>query len=326
MKLSIALSALIASALSLGSAPAQSADYPERPIILVVPFAAGSTSDGSARIAAQQMSKTLGQSVTVENRVGAGGTIAATYVARSTPDGYTLLWAPSSVLGIAPHVMPKLPWDPVTSFTTIGLVARIPMIIATTNTLPVKDFNDLVELARARPGQVTYATQGPNTTHNLAMSLMTKQLNVSMNHVPYGNVNQVYPDLIEGRLDAVIDNVANVLPFIRSGRVRPIAVVTPQRLDVLPNVPTVNESKLLNFAVGGWIGVVAPAGVPPNIVAILSRASSQAARSAEFQTWMKTNGATLVEDDDSNYFAAFLKKEVSVWKSAVESSGGLAPK
>lgn len=323
MKLSIVLSTLIASAISLVSASAHSAEFPTRPIVLVVPFAAGSTSDGSARIAALQMSKSLGQPITIENKVGAGGTIGAAFVARSAPDGYTLLWAPSSVLAIAPHVMSKLPWDPVTSFTPIGLVAQIPMIIATTNSLPAKSFRDLVELARARPGKLSYATQGPNTTHNLAMSLMTKELGVSMNHVPYGNVSLIYPDLIEGRLDVVIDNVANVLPFIRSGKLHPIAVVTPKRLDVLPEVPTVSESKMIDFSIGGWIGVVAPAGTPPQIVSALSRASSSAARSSEFQTWMKNNGATLVEENSSQYFATFLPKEVNAWKAAVESSGGL---
>lgn len=323
MKLRIVLSAFITNAFLFGAAPAHSAEFPSRPLTLVVPFAAGSTSDVSARIAALQMSKTLGQPIAVENKAGAGGTIGASIVARSAPDGYTLLWAPSSALAIAPHVMSKLPWDPVTSFTPIGLVARIPMIIATTNSLPVKSFRDLVDLARARPGKLSYATQGPNTPHNLAMSLMTKELGVSMNHVPYSNVSLIYPDLIEGRLDVVIDNVANVLPFIHSDKLRPIAVVTPKRLDALPNVPTVSESKLIDFSMGGWIGVVTPAGTPPQIVEVLNRATSSAARSSEFRTWMKNNGATLVEDGSSQYFATFLPKEVNSFKSAVEASGGL---
>jgi len=326
MKIRIAISTLLASVISFVAFPALSADFPTRPLILVVPFAAGSTSDASARVVAQQMGKSLGQSVTVENRIGAGGTIAATHVARSAPDGYTLLWAPSTVLAIAPYVIPKLAWDPIASFTPIVLVARIPMIIAATNALPVRNFRELVQLARERPGKLSYATQGPNTTHNLAMSLMSKQLGVTMNHVPYSNVNQIYPDLIEGRLDLVIDNVANVLPFIRNGNVRPLAVVTPARLDVLPDVPTVSESVLPNFAIGGWIGLVGPAGIPPEIVASIHKASIAAKRSAEFNTWLKNNGATIVEEDDRNYFATFLPKDVAAWKAAVENSGGLMGK
>lgn len=318
--------ALVLGALATLSVPASAADFPTRALSLVVPFAAGSTSDTSARIVGQHMAKTLGQPVVIENKVGAGGTIAATFSARSKPDGYTLFWTSSSVQVIAPFVMAGLPWDPIKSFEPVGLSSRIPQVIAVNNALPVKTFGELVALAKAKPGTLNYATLGPNTTQNLIMSVIMKKLGISMTQVPYSSAAQIYPDLLTGRVDLILDNMPNVVPFARRGELRPLAVTTRQRVAVLPDVPTVAESGLPDFEMVAWGGMAVPAGTPPEIIAIIRDAYAKALASEEFRSWAENNGAIAATGQEFPAFADFLKRELAVWKAAAEESGVAAPK
>jgi len=308
-------------ALAMLSVPASAADFPNKPMTLVVPFAAGSTSDTSARIVGQHMSQTLGQAVVIENKVGAGGTIAATYSARSKPDGYTLFWTSSSVQVIAPFVMPGLPWDPIKSFEPIGLSSRIPQIIAVNNALPAKTFRELVALAKTKPGALNYATLGPNTTQNLIMSMIMKKMGFSLTQVPYSSAAQIYPDLLSGRMDVMLDNMPNVVPFAKRGDLRPVAVTTRQRVAVLPDVPTVAESGLPDFEMAAWGGMVVPAGTPPEIVAIIRSAYGKALASDEYRSWAESNGAIAGTPQEFPEFGAFLKRELETWKVAAEESG-----
>ncbi|MFO1079992.1 MAG: tripartite tricarboxylate transporter substrate binding protein [Reyranellaceae bacterium] len=303
------------------SLPAAAADFPTKPVTLVVPFAAGSTSDTSGRIVAQQMAKSFGQPVVVENKVGAGGTIAATFAARSKPDGYTMFWTSSSVQVIAPFVMTGLPWDPLKSFEPIGLSSRIPQILAVTPALPAKTFSELVALAKARPGGLTYATLGPNTTQNLIMSVIMKKLGIAMNQVPYSSAAQIYPDVLAGRVDLLLDNMPNVLPFARRGELRALAVTTRQRVAVLPDVPTVAESGLPDFEMVAWGGLAVPAGTPADVLAAIRDAYAKALASDEFRSWAESNGAIAATAQEFPSFAAFLQRELAAWQAAVEESG-----
>ena len=313
--------AAVLGALTVLSVPAFAADFPARAISLIVPFAAGSTSDASARIVGQHMAKTLGQPVVIENKVGAGGTIAATFSARSKPDGYTLFWTSSSVQVIAPFVMAGLPWDPVKSFEPVGLSSRIPQIIAVNNALPARTFGELVALAKARPGTLNYATLGPNTTQNLIMSVIMKKLGISMTQVPYSSAAQIYPDLLTGRVDLILDNMPNVVPFAKRGDLRPLAVTTRQRVAVLPDVPTVADSGLPDFEMVAWGGMVVPAGTPPEVIAIIRDAYGKALASEEFRSWAETSGAIAAAGQEFPTFAAFLQRELAAWKVAAEQSG-----
>jgi tripartite-type tricarboxylate transporter receptor subunit TctC len=313
--------ALVPLMLMAVSVPVLAEDFPTKALTLVVPFAAGSTSDTSARIIGQHMARTFGQPVVIENKVGAGGTIAATYSARSKPDGYTLFWTSSSVQVIAPFVMAGLPWDPIKSFEPIGLSSRIPQVIAVTNALPAKSFGELVALAKAKPGTLNYATLGPNTTQNLIMSMILKKLGISMTQVPYSSAAQIYPDLLSGRVDVVLDNMPNVVPFAKRGDLRPLAVTTRQRVAVLPDVATVAESGLPDFEMVAWGGMVVPAGTPPEVVAVISSAYGKALQSEEYRSWAETNGAIAGTEKEFSTFGPFLRRELETWKVAAEESG-----
>lgn len=317
--------ALLSFSLVALSAPASAADYPTKPVTLVVPFPAGTTTDTSARLVAQHMAKRLGQAVIVDNKPGAGGTIAATFAARAKPDGYTLFWTTSSVQVIAPAVMPNLMYDPIQSFEPIGLAIRIPQVLAVSNSLPAKTFGELVALAKSRPGVLNYATLGPNTTQNLIFSAILQKLGVAMTHVPYTSTAQSYPDLLAGRLDAIIDNLPNVLPFSQRGDLRALAVTTEKRVDVLPDVATISEAAIPNFEMLAWTGLVVPAGTPQEIVKIIRDAYATVIGSEEFRSWAATNAAIPATEREFASFGQFILRELETWKAVAEQSGVAIP-
>jgi tripartite-type tricarboxylate transporter receptor subunit TctC len=300
---------------------ARSADYPNRPIVFVVPFAAGTTTDGGARVIGQHMSRTLGQPVVMDNKVGASGTIAATFVSRTKPDGYTVLVATSATQVIGPYVVPNLPWDPLTSFAPIGLAAMVPQVMAVTNGLPVKNLRELVEYAKAHPGKLSYATLGPSTTASLSTSLFMQRAGISMLQVPYSSPALIYPDVISGRVDVVLDNIPNVLPHIKQGTLRPLGVTSRKRMDVLPDVPTIGETELPNFEVAGWFGLAAPAGTPPEVITLLNQALVKALDSPEFKQWLQTNGTQAADAAGPKQFGSFIQRELKMWKLAVDLTG-----
>lgn len=312
---------LLLAATALWGAPASADDYPNRQIIFVVPFAAGTTTDGGARVIAQHMARTLGQPAVVDNKVGASGTIGATYVARSKPDGYTLLVATSATQVISPHVVPNLAWDPLTSFEPIGLAAMVPQLLAVTNELPVKTVKELIDYAKASPGKLSYATLGPSTTASLSTSLFMQRAGIKMEQVPYSTPGMIYPDVISGRVDVVLDNIPNVLPHVQQGKLRALAVSSGKRMDVLPDVPTIAESALANFEVSGWFGLAAPAGTPREAITVLNQALTKALASPEFKLWLQANGAQAAEATSPKQFGSFIERELKMWKAAVDLTG-----
>lgn len=327
MKLRSLLGACAIAVTSASLAPVgAAADYPNRPITFIAPFAAGSTTDGAARVLVQSMSRTLGQPGVIDNKVGAGGTIGLTAAARSKPDGYTFVFTGMSAQIIASFSIPDLPWNPVTSFAPVGQVATVPLAIAVTSTLPAKTLRELLDLAKARPGQLTYGTLGPSTAQSLAMAMLMQRAGITMREVPYKTSAQILTDVSEGRVDVMIDNAVNVLPGVQGGRLRPLAVSTAQRVEALPDVPTVAEAGLAGYNVSSWVGLVAPAGTPPEAIAAVSAALQKALETPEYRQWLRTNGALPPEHPDPKAFAAFIERELKLWKSAADLTGAGMPK
>lgn len=323
---SIAAHLIGAFALLLGMVTAWAADYPSRPITLVVPFSPGSTTDISARILARGIAGELGQPVVVENKVGASGSIAAGAVARSKPDGYTVFYTTSSVHVIRPNTLPNLAWDPIKSFTPIALAAKLPQVLVVNKDLPVNNLNELLGLAKAKPNALNYASQGAATTQSLVMVLLNIRAGTSMVHVPYSTISTMYPDFLSGRIQVMFDNTPNAMPYIKDGRVRAIAVTSAERLGVLAEVPTVAEQGFAGFEAVAWTGLMAPADLPREIRSSLIRAATKALNSPEFEAWLQSNGAQYDRAMSPDKFEAFVRKELAMWKQAVELSGAAANK
>jgi tripartite-type tricarboxylate transporter receptor subunit TctC len=246
------------------------AQYPNHSIKLIVPFPPAGATDIVGRIVAHKLGERLGESVVVENRPGAGGSLGSDIVAKSAPDGYTILIATTSTHSIGP-VLQKLPYDPIKDFAPITQVANIPNVLVVSPKLPVKNLQELVALAKAQPGKLNYASSGIGTVVHLNGELFKMIAKVDMLHVPYKGTQLSIPDLANGSVAMLVDNLASALPNIRSGNVRPLALEAPQRSALLPEVPTFAEAGMPEFDLAVWFGMFAPAGTPPEIVARLQR-------------------------------------------------------
>lgn len=310
---------LLAAALALSATAA--AAYPDRPITFIAPFAAGSTTDGAARVLVAHMAKTLGQPGVIDNKVGAGGTIGLTAASRSKPDGYTFVFTGMSAHIIASFTIPDLPWDPVTSFTPIGQVAVVPLAMAINTGLPAKDIREFVAYAKTRPNELTYGTLGPSTAQSLAMAMFMQRTGIKMREVPYKTSAQILTDVIAGRVDFIIDNAVNVLPGVQGGRLRPLAVTTSTRVEAMPDVPTLAETVTPGFSVASWVGLAAPAGIPQDALNALSDAFQKALSSPEYRQWLQANGALAPEHPDPKGFGSYIEREVKLWKSAADTAG-----
>lgn len=269
-----ALGSLLAACL-LAAGPAAAASYPERPVTIVSAFPAGGIVDVIARRLAQQFSDRFKQPFIVENRAGAAGSIGYSAVARSPADGYTLVVA-SGPTTMAPPGSGTLSWQPQTAFSAIGMIGTIPQAIIVNKGLPVRSLPELVDLAKARPGQVNYGTAGAGTTPFFTMELLQSQQKVSLTHVPYRGQPEVMTDLVRGDVDVTAMTVPLVIPHVQTGKIRAIAVTSPTRLASLPDVPTVAEQGMPGLAISNWFALMGPARLPPDVVTTLARALSDA--------------------------------------------------
>jgi len=320
---------LIATALAVGalsSVGALAADYPNRVITFIAPFATGSTTDVAARLLTQHMAKTLGQPAVVENRVGAAGTIGLTAAARAKPDGYTLVWTGMSAQVLAPLTMSGLTWDPISSFTPIGQVAVVPLVMVVRNGLPAKSLEELVTYAKSRPDQLTFATLGPTTAASLGMRLFLQRAGIAMREIPYKDRNQAYLDMIAGRVDFTMDNLSNAIALVKSDKIRALAVTTNKRMSVLPDVPTLAEAQMPGFSLSSWVGLAAPAGVSPEVVSALSNALGRALESPEYKQWLQTNGVQAPEAPEPRQFRGLIEDQQKMWRRAVEISSSTPAK
>jgi len=252
-----------------GLATAQA--WPAKPIRLIVPFPPGGSTDIVARIVAQKLGERLGQSIVIENRGGAGGTIGTALIAKSAPDGYNLSVASTSTHVVAPGVYPKLDYDPVKDFAPVGLMAISPYLLVVNTSVPAKSVQELVALARAQPGKLNYASAGIGSTTHLAMEMLKAASGTYMLHIPYNGNGPAGTAVVGGQVEILFGSLPSLLPHARSGRVRALAVGTPRRSPSLPEVPTVAESGYPGFDASLWLAIVAPAGTPQPIVDRLNR-------------------------------------------------------
>lgn len=266
--------------------------YPSRPILLVEAFAPGGSSDIFARLLADAMAPLLGGSIVVENRTGAGGSIGADFVAKATPDGYTLGMGTVSTLVTAPAVNPKVAYDPVRHFTHISKLVQVPSILAVHPSVPVKTLAELVALAKAKPDSLTFSTPGVGSAGHVLLEQFMQVSGARFTHIPYRGSAGAINDLLSGQVQVISDNMPSLLPHVQAGKVRAIAVRDTQRLPLLPDVPTYAEAGYADVSQPLWFGVVGPAGMPAEIVATLNQAIHKAVALPKFAERLKATGST----------------------------------
>jgi tripartite-type tricarboxylate transporter receptor subunit TctC len=294
-------------------------DYPTRPVRVIVPFSPGGAVDGPMRVIAQELGKRLGQAVTVENKPGAGATIGTEVVAKSPPDGYTLLLA-SQTNAISGALYKQLSYDPVDDFAPISLLGREPGVLVVSPALPVKTFQDFVAYAKAHPGELDYASSGNGSGQHLFAALLWSQTGLKLNHVPYRGSGQATTDLLGGRIPVSIPGTAGMVAHIKAGKLRALAVTGARRSPQLPDVPTLQEIGVTGYEAYVWMGLLAPKGTPPAVIDKLHRTVVAALASEEVKTYMATAGIEIVGSTPAD-FAAFFKAERDLWGRVVRETG-----
>jgi tripartite-type tricarboxylate transporter receptor subunit TctC len=311
------LAAGLAWALAAGAAQAQPGCAKERPIRLVVPFPAGGGTDIVARRLGDKLRQDLGQTVVVDNRAGASGNIGADNVAKSAPDGCTLMLT-AAPFAIAPAVFKNLPFDPVRDFTAVAQVAVVPLLVVTRTESPLKTVADLAAAAKARPGALSYATFGNGAPPHLVGERMQALGQFRMTHVPYKGGQAALPDLLSGQLDVAIMDVVSMVPLIQAGRLRALAITGPRRAGSLPDVPTLAEAGVQGAEVYSWQGLAAPKGLPPDVKAKLGQAAVDAIRDPAIAKRFTDQGLEIVGSTPAE-FTAFQARENTRWKNLIQT-------
>ncbi|CAB3825535.1 ABC transporter substrate-binding protein [Achromobacter xylosoxidans] len=309
--------AAAAATLSLAGAAAAQATYPDRPIRLIVPFPPGGTSDVVGRIFAEALAKQIGQPVVVENRGGAGGTVGSRAVASAAPDGYTLLLGTSSTNGTNPAVYKNLPYDAVKDFTPVTQIIRVPGVIVVNKNFPAKDYASFTALIKGAPGKYSYASSGNGGATHMAMEYYKSLSGLDMMHVPYRGTGPALNDVIAGQVPILWDTAASSMAHIQSGNLRPIVVAAKSRLPQLPDVPTFAEVGLPDYDAEMWNGLLAPAGLPKDVLAKLNDASRKALADKDVQAKYAGVGAYVVADKPEA-FAAMIQGDVAKWKKVAD--------
>ncbi len=299
-------------------AGAQGADhYPSKPITYVVPFAAGGTTDLLGRLIGQRLSQALGQSVVVENRAGAGGNIGSDYVAKSTPDGYTILGGTISSHAINVSLYPKMPYDPIKNFQPIALIGTLPNVLVVNTSSPWKSVQDVIAAAKARPGSINFGSSGNGTSQHLAAELFANMAGLRMTHVPYKGSSQAVQALLGSQVDLVFENSVAAMPMIQAGKFRALATTGSKRAAELPDVPTMAESGLNGYEIVSWQAIFAPAGTPAPIVNKLSTEIGKIIRQPEVRAKLASMG---VEPSGAGptELGNFQKSEVAKWANLIK--------
>jgi tripartite-type tricarboxylate transporter receptor subunit TctC len=314
------LRAVTAGMVMAGAGLAAAQPYPAKPVRLIVGFAPGGGTDVLSRALAQQLTEGLGQSVTVDNRTGAGGIIAAELGAKAPPDGYTLLVGSLAAFAINPNLMAKLPYDPVKDFAPVGMFAALSYAIDVHPSLPVKTLRDLVALAKARPGQLNYGSAGTGSSTHLAIEQFLLATRVRMTHVPYKGNTPAMTALMSGEVAMVFDPVLTSAPLAKAGRLRALAVTTAQRSALLPDVPTAAEAGVPGFEAGNWFGVFAPAGTPRAIVERLNGAINAAMTRPDMKDKLLAQGAEPLSGT-ADALAETVRRDLAKYATIVKAAG-----
>ena len=312
------VAALVASAVLGFSAQAHAQAYPHKTVKIIVPFAVGGIADTFSRVIAQKVGDAWGQPVVVENRGGAGGNIGADLVAKAPPDGYTLVMGNIGTHAINPFLMKSVPFDPLKDFTPVAHVLEAEGLLVVNSTVPAKSVPELIALAKAQPGKLSYASGGMGTTSHLAGELFKSLAGVDILHIPYKGNSPAITDVLGGQAQMIFATMPTVLPHVKGGRLRALAVLGTARSPAI-DVPTIGET-VPGFAVINWIGLFAPAGTPPEIVARWNAEVQKIMSSPEVQKRLETEGAKFVPSTPQS-FAAFQKAEADKWSAAIRKAG-----
>ncbi|HZC55215.1 MAG TPA: tripartite tricarboxylate transporter substrate binding protein [Xanthobacteraceae bacterium] len=299
------------------------ADYPERPVTLVVGFPPGGPSDVLARIIAKKFGELLGQPFVVDNRPGAGGNVAGELVAHAEPDGYTLLMGNNSILATNASLYAKIDFDPDKDFAPISLIGTQANILVVNPNVPAHTMAELIDLARANPGKLNFASSGYGAAAHLAGELFKTMAHIDIVHVPYKGAGSALQDVISGQDQMMFATAASVVGLIKGEQVRPLAVTTLRRTAILPDVPTVDELGIKGFEATTWHGLVAPAGTPKDIIATLNRATIAALNDAEVRQALGALGVDIVGDSPDE-FSAYIQAEIPKWAAVIKASGAAA--
>jgi tripartite-type tricarboxylate transporter receptor subunit TctC len=297
-------------------------DYPARPVRVIVPFSPGGAVDGPMRLIAQELSKRWGQQVVVENKPGAGATIGTEIVAKSAPDGYTLLLA-SQTNAISATLYQKLSFDPIEDFTAITLIGREPGVLVVNPALPVKTLPEFIAYVKARPGQVDYASSGNGSGQHLFMAMLASMTGMQLSHVPYKGSGQATTDLLAGQVMASIPGTAGMVGHIKAGKLRPLAVTGATRSPQLPDVPTVAEQGVPGYEAYVWMGLLAPKGTPQGIIDKIYRDVNDVLASNEVKAYFATAGIEIVGSTPAE-FGAFYRRERAQWAKIIKETGAKA--
>jgi tripartite-type tricarboxylate transporter receptor subunit TctC len=318
--ISALLAAGIALAVGVAWLPAQAQSYPSKPIRYVVPYPPGGTTDIISRLIAQKLTESFGQPVIVENKAGAGGVVGTDSVAKAIPDGYTILMGSAGPLTINPSLLKNIPYDPIRDFAPITTVAVVPSMLVVNPSVPANSVQDLIALAKARPGRLSFASTGNGGAPHLGGELFKLATNTDILHVPYKGSSPAVNDLLGGQISMMFEQIPAVLPHVKSGKLRALGVGGARRSPALPDTPTISEAGVPGFAVSTWFGVLAPGGTPAPIVSKLNAEIVRILNAPEMREKLTALGAEL-ETSTPEQFAAMIKAEIDKWAQVIRKSG-----
>lgn len=303
--------------------PAHAQAFPSKPMRIVVPFPPGGSTDVLARAIGLELGKALGQPVVIENVPGAGGSIGAERVSKSPADGYTILMGHIGTLAINPSLYPKLPYDPQRSFTPVAWIARVPNVLVVNASMPVRSLHELIALAKSRPGHLSYGSGGNGSAAHMTMEYLKMQTGSSFLHIPYRGTAPSVTDLLGGQVQVLFTGIPALLPHIKSGKLRALAVSSPERLALLPEVPTVAESGVpgtKGFEADQWYGLVVPADTPANVVLLLNQHANKALASEEVRARLAAEGAEATPAAPQ-VLAQLIATEIPRWARVIKRAG-----
>ena len=314
------LKVIVAGCLGGAFAAAMAQGYPNKPVRWVVPFPPGGSADIMGRMIGQDLAKTLGQQVVIENRAGASAIVGSEYVAKSPADGYTLLQANVSQMTIHPSLYPKLPYDPLEDFAPVTVLGVVTSVVVTTPALPVKSIQDLVALARKRPGLLNFTSSGAGASTHLTGELLKQRAGIAMTHISYKGSGPALTDVMAGFVEVMFENLPSALPFINAGKLKVLAVTGKDRSPVLKTVPTLAESGFPGFDMVSWQALVAPANTPKPVIDKLNAEVARVLRTPEMKEKMIGLGTEVVANTPEQ-FAQCLREEMAKWSKIVKDAG-----
>lgn len=310
----------LAALAALCVAPAFGQSYPNKPIRILIAQAPGSATDVISRVVGNRLSEALGQPIVIEARPGAGGVVGTEAAARSAPDGYTLFMANNSTHGSNPALYPKLPYDAVNDFAPITLVSTVPYVLVVDPSLPVRNVQEFIDLAKSKPGKLNYASAGNGSTHQFCGELLKSMAGIDILHIPYKGSPPAIAGLLGGEVQMMFANLTDIGSQLKSGKVKALAVTTAKRASLIPEVPTLSEAGLPGFEIGSWFGLLAPAGTPAPIVARLNAETVKVLGRADVLATLGAQGLELAPGSPEQ-FAAHIKSEIAKFSRIAKGAG-----